>query len=98
MKKTFDFQYEEEKYVLKDTNPNDKRVPFSIDCSSLEFNCQNFYDYVFSDITEKFEIVVNKSIKEDNIPEMYRKQADRVYQHINQICTEVIEEMNKLYE
>lgn len=30
MKKTFDFKVEEEKYILKNKNPNDKRDAFEI--------------------------------------------------------------------
>lgn len=38
MKKTFDFKVEEEKYILKNKNPNDKRDAFEISKNEMQFD------------------------------------------------------------
>ena len=97
MKKTFDFYENEDKYILKNTNPSEKREPFEIEMATMEFNSEKFYEYVFSDITEKFEIVVNHLIEKKNQEDSEGKEARRMFEIINQICTGVMEEMNKKF-
>ncbi|MBD5521633.1 MAG: hypothetical protein HDR03_10545 [Lachnospiraceae bacterium] len=55
MKKTFEFKVEEEKYILKNTNPNDKQDAFEISKKEMQFDTNSFYLYVFSDINDKME-------------------------------------------
>lgn len=50
MKKILDFECNGNEYILKNTNPNEKRGPFKIDKAKMEFNTLQFYEYIFSDI------------------------------------------------
>jgi len=89
MKKMFEFKAEEEKYILKNTNPNDKRDAFEISKKEMQFDTNSFYQYVFSDISDKMEVeVVDKSDASD-------KSAKRVYDTISEIANAVIERLNK---
>ncbi len=89
MKKMFEFKAEEEKYILKNTNPNDKRDAFEISKKEMQFDTNSFYQYVFSDINDKMEVeVVDKSDASD-------KAAKRVYDTISEIANAVIERLNK---
>lgn len=94
MKKIFDFFEDEMRYTLQNTNPNDDRIPFIIEKETMEFNSESFYEYVFSDITGDFEIEVNL-LQSDLEIDSDKKQAKRVCDTIQQICTGVIEEMKK---
>ena len=47
MKRSFTLNKNENSYVLKDTNPNRKDEPFTIDIEELKFDTAEFYDYVF---------------------------------------------------
>lgn len=89
MKKTFDFKAEEEKYILKNKNPNDKRDAFEISKNEMQFDTNKFYQYVFSDINDKMEIEI---IDNSDISD---KAAKRVYNTILEIAGGVIERMNK---
>lgn len=89
MKKTFDFKAEEEKYILKNKNPNDKRDAFEISKNEMQFDTNKFYQYVFSDINDKMEIEI---IDNSDISD---KAAKRVYNTISEIAGGVIERMNK---
>ena len=50
MKKTLNFKSDETKYILENTNPNEKREPFTIEKDTMEFDTVKFYEYVFSQI------------------------------------------------
>lgn len=89
MKKTFNFQDDNEIYILKNTNPGEKKSPFLINRESMEFDTSMFYEYVFSDINEKFEIEIV------NLVDSSDKEAQRVYGTIDEICREVMEKINK---
>ncbi len=89
MKKTFNFQDDNETYILKNTNPGEKKSPFLINRESMEFDTSMFYEYVFSDINEKFEIEIV------NLVDSSDKEAQRVYGTIDEICREVMEKINK---
>lgn len=89
MKKTFDFKVEEEKYILKNKNPNDKRDAFEISKNEMQFDTNKFYQYVFADINDKMEIEI---IDNSDISD---KAAKRVYNTISEIASGVIERMNK---
>ena len=51
MKRTFEFEQNNDKYTLKNTAPHEKKDPFEIDKSKKEFDTKKFYQYVFSDIS-----------------------------------------------
>lgn len=89
MKKTFEFKANEESYTLTDTNPNNKQIPFEIIKKEMQFDTKEFYQYVFSDITEKMEIeILDKSETDD-------KAAKRLFEIISEISNGVINKMNE---
>lgn len=87
MKKTYEFKVEAEKFILVNTNPNDKGEPFSIDKKEMQFDTNKFYQYVFSDITTEIEIV-NKADSDD-------KLAKRLYETISEISSGVMKKLNE---
>lgn len=91
MKKTFNLSYEDKKYFLKNTNPNDNREPFMIDEETLEFDTNKFYTYVFSEVNGTCEIQI--SCEGIDVSGGLHK---RVYETIREICNGVIDEMNKM--
>lgn len=89
MKKTYEFKAETEKYILVNTNPNDKGEPFTIDKKEMQFDTNKFYQYVFSDITIEMEIeIVNKADSDD-------KLAKRLYETISEISSGVMKKLNE---
>lgn len=95
MKKRFEFYIEDNNYILKNTNPNEKKSPFVIEKETLEFNSEKFYNYVFQDISEQMDIEVVNLLDENSLPKTEYKDAKRIYDSIEQICREVMEQMNK---
>lgn len=94
MRKTFELSEDEKKYTLKNTNPNEKKSPFMIEKETLEFNSELFYEYVFRDVTGDFDIEVIL-LQNESDSDFEKKQAKRVCDVIQQICSGVIEEMRK---
>lgn len=94
MKKKFEFYIENNNYILKNTNPNEKKLPFIIERESLEFNSGKFYNYVFQDISEQMDIEVVNLVEENSLTKTEYKDAKRIYDSIEQICREVMEQMN----
>lgn len=89
MKKVFEFKGDDKKFILVNTNPNDKREGFEIDKEELRFDTNKFYQYVFSDITTEMQIeIVDKSEDDD-------KLAKRVYRIITEIANGVMKKMNE---
>lgn len=91
MKKTYEFKVEAEKFILVNTNPNDKGEPFTIDKKEIQFDTNKFYKYVFSDVTTEMEIeIVDKSDSDD-------KLAKRLYETISEISSGVMKKLNEKY-
>ena len=89
MKKTFEFNADDEKYILKNTNPNEEKEDFVINKKEMQFDTNAFYKYVFSDIISEMEIeIVDKTANND-------KPAKRVYSIISEISKEVMKKMNE---
>lgn len=87
MKKTYEFKVEAEKFILVNTNPNDKGEPFTIDKKEIQFDTNKFYQYVFSDVTTEMEIeIVDKSDSDD-------KLAKRLYETISEISSGVMKKI-----
>lgn len=89
MKKTFEFSKDEEKYILKNTNPNENKEPFVIYKNTMQFETQKFYEYVFEDIEDVTEICVVNSV------DVSDKEAERTCKTISEISNGVMEMMNK---
>lgn len=88
MKKTFEFSADDEKYILKNTNPNDEKESFMISKKEMQFDTNAFYKYVFSDIISEMEVeIVDKTVDDD-------KAAKRVYGIVSEISKEVMKKMN----
>lgn len=91
MKKTYEFKVGAEKFILVNTNPNDKGEPFTIDKKEIQFDTNKFYQYVFSDVTTEMEIeIVDKSDSDD-------KLAKRLYETISEISSGVMKKLNEKY-
>lgn len=89
MKKTYEFKVDSEKFILVNTNPNDKGEAFTIDKKEMQFDTNKFYQYVFSDITSEMEIeIVDKSDSDD-------KLAKRLYETISEISSGVMKKLNE---
>lgn len=89
MKKTYEFKVDDEKFILVNTNPNDKGEAFVIDKKEMQFDTNRFYHYVFSDITTEMEIeIVDKSDSND-------KLAKRLYETISEISIGVMKKLNE---
>lgn len=89
MKKTYEFKVDGEKFILVNTNPNDKREAFTIDKKELQFDTNKFYQYIYSDITTEMEIeIVDKSDSND-------KLAKRLYETISEISSGVMKKLNE---
>lgn len=89
MKKTFEFTANEEQCILKNTNPHDKRKAFIIDKKGMQFDTNQFYQYVFSDVNTQMEVeILDKTDGDDNA-------AKRFYGVISEITSGVINRMNE---
>ena len=89
MKKTLNFKSYETKYILENTNPNEKREPFTIEKDTMEFDTVKFYEYVFSDIDKGLDIMVDNLVPESD------KVGKRTYATIVEICDGVIDKMKE---
>ena len=88
MKKIFEFSADDEKYILKNTNPNEDKEAFVINKKEMQFDTNAFYKYVFSDITSAMEVeIVDKTVDDDKV-------AKRVYGIVSEISKEVMKKMN----
>ena len=89
MKKTFEFTSNEGQYILRNTNPNEKREAFIIDKKEMQFDTNQFYQYVFSDVKTKMEVeILDKADGNDSA-------AKRFFGVISEITSGVINRMNE---
>lgn len=84
MKRKFTLTKEDGAYVLKDTNPNRKELPFKIEISELKFDTASFYDYVFRGVDKDYEIVVDNRLDSDD------KAGSIIYKTIDEIAHGVL--------
>ena len=89
MNKPLDLKSNETEYILVNTNPNEKRSPFIIDKSTMEFNTTEFYEYVFADIDKELDIQVNNLVPETD------KLGQRTFSTIVEICDAVNSKMKE---
>lgn len=89
MKKTFEFLEEPDRYVLKNTNPSEKKDVFYIKKDEMQFDTNLFYEYVFSDITNKMDIEILNKTDEQN------KESKRVFGVVSDITVGINEKMNE---
>lgn len=89
MKKTLIFKSGDTTYILENTNPNEKREPFTIDRDTMKFDTAKFYQYVFSDIDKELDIKVDNTVPESD------KVGKRTYSTIVEICDGVIAKMKE---
>lgn len=93
MKRTFDLVENEEQYILRNTNPNEKKEPFLIDKTELKFDSRKFYMYVFDDIEEDTELELNNMLNSED------KAGKRIYDVINDVLQSVMDNMKqKVFE
>lgn len=90
MKKTFKFTENEEKYMLINTNPNEKGDGFVIAKKDMKFDTNKFYKYVFADIKENMDIEIIDEISEDS------KAAKIVLKTIKEITEGVNEKIKSI--
>lgn len=89
MKRSFTLNKDEKSYVLKDTNPNRKDKPFTIDIEELKFDTEEFYDYVFCGVTEDYEINIKNCLSKDD------KVGAIVYKTLDEIAQGVLEKLKE---
>ena len=56
MKKIYEFRTDEEKYMIVNMNPNEKKEAFEINKKEMQFDTNKFYQYVFADIEAEMEL------------------------------------------
>lgn len=89
MKKIFEFSADDEKYILKNTNPNEDKEEFVINKKEMQFDTNAFYKYVFSDIISAMDVeIIDKTLDND-------KAAKRVYAIVLEISKAVMKKMNE---
>lgn len=89
MKKIFEFSVDDEKYILKNTNPNEDKEEFVINKKEMQFDTNAFYKYVFSDIISAMDVeIIDKTLDND-------KAAKRVYAIVLEISKAVMKKMNE---
>ncbi|MEG0830254.1 MAG: hypothetical protein RSD88_06270 [Anaerovoracaceae bacterium] len=88
MKKTFEFTCNEKEYVIKNINPNEKREAFTIDKKEMQFDTNQFYQYVFSDVNTKIQIDIIDKTENDNA-------TKRLYAVISEITSGVIDNLKQ---
>lgn len=89
MKKIFEFSADDEKYILKNTNPNEDKEEFVINKKEMQFDTNAFYKYVFSDIISSMDVeIIDRTLDND-------KAAKRVYAIVLEIPKAVMKKMNE---
>ena len=89
MKKIYEFRTDEEKYMIVNMNPNEKKEAFEINKKEMQFDTNKFYQYVFADIEAEMEIEILDTTNDQD------KAAKRVYNLISEITSEVMKKMNE---
>ena len=95
MTKKYSFDYEEEKYILRNTNPSKTDEPFVISAKDMQFDTKKFYLYVFSDVKEQLTIEIQNNIQAEQVGREVAKKGERVYKVIDDLCKEIISRINK---
>ena len=80
---------DEEKYMIVNMNPNEKKEAFEINKKEMQFDTNKFYQYVFADIEAEMEIEILDTTNDQD------KAAKRVYNIISEITSEVMKKMNE---
>ena len=83
---------EQGKYILEAKELNCAKEAFTIDEQELQFDTEKFYKYVFLDMKEKTEIIINNMIDEgdkSNNP----KTSKYIYDMLVTICKDISEKL-----
>lgn len=94
MTRKYDFYYEQGKYVLKYNNPNATGEPFEISMDDMQFDTKWFYMYMFSDVKETINIVIENGLREAELDKEVFKKGERVYRVIEDLCREITNRLN----
>lgn len=92
MKRTYNFEEDENQYILRNSNPNETKKPFTIDKKTLEFDTRSFYEYIFSDAEWGMDYEVKNQI------EINDNQTKRILNIIEEIIQGVSEQLKEREE
>ena len=92
MKRTYNFEEDENQYVLRNSNPNETKKPFTIDKETLEFDTRAFYEYIFSDAEWSMDYEVKNQI------EINDNQTKRILNIIEEIIQGVSTQLKEREE
>ena len=95
MKKEYNFNYKDNKYVILDNTAELKEV-FSIDINNLQFDTLKYYEALFSDVNEKIEIDIKYEIdhQSSNVDDKTGKSAKYIFETINSLTCEICDKLN----
>lgn len=94
MTKTYKFNFIDGNYVLQYSKPDATEPPFLIDAESMQFDTKKFYQYIFSDVKEVIEIVVDNQMNQNTLDPAIWKKGERVYRVISDLCSEISQKIN----
>ena len=94
MRKTYNLKYEQGKYVLEYSMPDNKEGKLIIDEKKMELDSAKFYKLLFENVDEKTEIVIVNKIDKDIDAPIVKKGA-RVSETLQSLCDEICKEINK---
>lgn len=93
MKKTYNLCYEEGKYYLEYSMPENNEEKLVIDEKKMELDSVKLYKLFFEKATEHIKIIINNKIDE-NIDESVIKKGKRVCETLQSLCDEICKEIN----
>lgn len=93
MRKTYNLCYEEGKYYLEYSMPENSEDKLVIDEKKMELDSVKLYKLFFEKATEHIEIIITNKIDE-SIDESVRKKGKRVCETLQSLCDEICKEIN----
>lgn len=93
MKKTYNLNYEQGKYYLEYSMPENDEGQLVIDEKTMELDSVKLYKMFFERATERIEIVIINKIDE-SIDERIRKKGIRVCETLQSLCNDICHEIN----
>ncbi|PWM26331.1 MAG: hypothetical protein DBX40_03615 [Clostridiales bacterium] len=94
MKKIYNLGYENGKYYLEYSMPENDEGRLDIDEKTMELDSVRFYKMFFEKATESMEIIISNKIEETNEKQVYKK-GERVCETLQLLCDEICKEINK---
>lgn len=95
MKKTYNFNYENGKYIFRYTRPGSKEEPLIIDELKMELDTQKFYYIFFQDIDDAIDIVFENVMDRANIDSKILKRGDRIFSTVVELYNDIHKEILK---